>query len=101
MPVPETIDVDPAELRLPHSRWSGADPAKLSRELSKFGTSVQGVPLPWVVRCRDGLLLITDGVTRATRFARFHPGVRMAVVVINELPKFRIDHYPRVGDRLP
>jgi len=38
-------DVDPAELRLPSSRSSGADPAKLQRQIAKHGTSTAGMPI--------------------------------------------------------
>jgi hypothetical protein len=34
-------DLDPAELRLPSSRSSGADPGKLQRQIAKHGTSTR------------------------------------------------------------
>jgi hypothetical protein len=37
-------NVDPAELRLPSSRSSGADPVKLHRQIVKHGTSTAGMP---------------------------------------------------------
>jgi hypothetical protein len=37
-------EVDPAELRLPSSRSSGADPGKLQRQIAKHGTSTTGMP---------------------------------------------------------
>jgi hypothetical protein len=33
-------DADPAELRLPPSRLSGADPYKLQRQIARFGDHV-------------------------------------------------------------
>lgn len=41
-------DVDPAELRLPPSRASGADPYKLQRQIARFGSSTTGMPPVWV-----------------------------------------------------
>jgi hypothetical protein len=37
-------DVDPAELRLPSSRLSGADRYKLQRQIAQHGTSISGMP---------------------------------------------------------
>ena len=37
-------DVDPAELRLPSSRLSGADPYKLQRQIARHGASITGMP---------------------------------------------------------
>jgi hypothetical protein len=39
-------DVDPAELRLPSSRFSGADPYKLQLQIARFGASAAGRPPP-------------------------------------------------------
>jgi hypothetical protein len=60
-------DVDPAELRLPSSRSSGADPGKLQRQIAKHGTSTAGMPLLIAYEGSDGVLELYDGVTRATR----------------------------------
>jgi hypothetical protein len=37
-------DVDPAGLRLPGARRTGADPYKLQRQIAKYGTSTSGMP---------------------------------------------------------
>jgi hypothetical protein len=39
MAVPEFLDVDPRSLRLPPSSTAGADPAKLQRQIARFGRS--------------------------------------------------------------
>ena len=42
--MPVYLDVDPRTLHLPTSRWNGADPGKLTRQLSKHGLSTVGMP---------------------------------------------------------
>lgn len=68
-------DVDPRELRVPPSRRQGADPAKLQRQIAWFGNSAVGMPPPWVYEGSDGVLMLYNGVTRATRSAKLAPGV--------------------------
>ena len=92
--------VDPRTLRLPPSRLDGADPVKLHRQIARYGQSVQGMPPLFVYRGSDGELMITDGVTRATRVAKLILGVKVQVEVIGELPT-PCGHLPTVGDRLP
>jgi hypothetical protein len=53
---PEYLDVDPRTLHLPPSRASGADPAKLARQISLDGSAIHGMPTPWVYRGADGRL---------------------------------------------
>jgi hypothetical protein len=91
--------VDPAELRLPSSSFSGADPYKLHRQFNLHGTSIDGMPPVLVYEGSDGFLEIFDGVTRATRIAKFAPGVQIVVEIIGKLRQPR-GHYPRVGDRI-
>ncbi len=67
---PEYVDVDPSTLHLPPSRASGADLAKLTRQVAKYGSSMQGMPTVWAYRGTDGALMIYDddlrrGDTRA------------------------------------
>jgi hypothetical protein len=81
----EFLEVDPAELRLPGSRRTGADSKKLLRQFSRYGSSTTGMPPLEVSRGSDGELVINDGVTRATRIARHAPGVRVRVEVIDYL----------------
>lgn len=92
-------DVDPAELRLPPSRLSGADPYKLQRQIARFGGSVDGMPPVWVYEGSDGVLEIINGATRATRIAKLAPGTKIRVEVIGTLRQPRAQN-PKVGDRL-
>jgi hypothetical protein len=95
-----SLDVDPRSLRLPTARWSGADPTKLHRQIAAFGASIAGMPPLLVSRGNDGELVISDGVTRATRVAKLLPGVLVRVEVIDDLP-IPVGSYPTVGDLLP
>lgn len=96
----EFVEVDPRTLRLPWGRRDGADPIKLTRQISKHGTSIQGMPPPFVYRGTDGVLVLSDGVTRATRVAKLLPGTKIRVEVIGDLgvPGATM---PTVGDKLP
>jgi hypothetical protein len=91
-------EVDPNELRLPPSRAAGADPWKLYQEIRKFGSSKEGMPPIFVYEDPDGLLEISDGVTRATRIAKLAPGQIVPVVVIGRYRRSRANS-PRVRDR--
>ena len=79
------MEVDPASLHLPNSRRDGADPVKLHREMAKYGTSIDGMPPPEVKQGSDGELVIYDGVTRATRVAKYLPGTPITVEVTGDL----------------
>ncbi len=97
----ELLDVDPRTLRLPETRLDGADPTKFARQLSRFGKSSQGMPPIFVLRGANGELMILDGVTRATRIAKFVPGQAVRVEVIDEDPGRDVSSYPTVADKLP
>lgn len=93
-------DVDPCELRVPHSRPQGADPAKLQRQIAQFGRSGAGMPPPWVFEAADGVLVLYNGVTRATRIAKLSPGSLIRVEVVGKLRRACAgDH--KIGDVLP
>jgi hypothetical protein len=92
-------DVDPAELRLPPSRLSGADPYKLQRQIVRFGASTGGMPPVWVYEGSDGVLEIVDGATRATRIAKLAPGCKIRVEVVGRLRQPRGQN-PRIGDKI-
>ena len=92
-------DVDPAELRLPPSRLSGADPYKLHRQVARFGNSPDGMPPVWVYEGSDGVLEIINGATRSTRIAKLAPGTKIRVEVIATLRQ-PCGQHPKVGDRL-
>jgi hypothetical protein len=79
---------------------AGADPAKLQRQIARYGTSTQGMPALEVYRGSDGKLMIYDGVTRATRVAKFLPGNLVRVEVMDDLTT-PVGHLPRVEDLLP
>ena len=81
----EYLQVDPGRLHLPSSRIAGVDHMKLHHQVTKFGTSVDGMPPVEVKRGIDGELVIYDGVTRATRVAKYLPGVLITVEVTGEL----------------
>ena len=100
MSASERLDVDPRTLRLPPSSLSGADPAKLQRQIARHGRSILGMPRLVVYRGSDGELIIYDGVTRATRVAKLLPGQTVPVEVIGKVrsPGAR---FPTVGERLP
>jgi hypothetical protein len=96
----EILDVDPLLLRLPPSRRFGADPVKFQRQVARHGKSIIGMPRLIVLRATDGELVIYDGVTRATRVAKFLPGQKVTVEVI-DLLGFPGAKLPTVGERLP
>ncbi|MCI0333944.1 MAG: hypothetical protein L0228_12055 [Planctomycetes bacterium] len=95
----EFLDVDPAELYLPGSRRGGADVRKLQRQFSRFGASAGRMPPLEVSRGSDGALVLNDSVTRATRIARYAPGIPVTVEVIDELP-VPVAQLPAIGETL-
>ena len=95
----EFRDVDPRELRVPSSRMSGADPGKLQRQIAQFGTSTAGMPPLWVYEAADGVFVVYNGVTRATRVAKLLPGVKVCVEVIGRLQRPHAGS-PKIGDLL-
>ena len=99
--MPEFINVDPGEMRLPPSRPQGADPGKLARQIARFGDLLDGIPAIQLVRGKGGHFRINDGVTRATRAAKLRPGERIAAEVIQDLPRLDVTRMPKVKDCLP
>ncbi len=96
----EFLDVDPRSLRLPPSRAQGADPYKLPVQIAKFARSTAGMPPLEGYWGSDAELMISDGVTRATRVAKLMPGVLIRVEVLDNL-RTPFGHLPTVKDRLP
>src|SRR5438128_12241886 len=94
---PEYVDVDPSTLHLPPSRASGADLAKLARQVAQYGSSIQGMPMVWAYRGTDGALMIYDGVTRASRVAILRPGTLIRVEIVGDLPA-PCGQLPTIGD---
>lgn len=95
----EFLRVDPATLHLPGGRRDGVDPMKLHRQLTRYGLSVAGMPPLEVSRGTDGELVINDGVTRATRIAKYLPGTLVTVEVTGTLP-VAVGGLPTVKERL-
>ena len=73
------MQVDPATLHLPGGRRDGVDPMKLHRQLARHGMSIAGMPPLEVGRGIENELVINDGVTRATRVAKYLPGTSVTV----------------------
>ena len=92
-------DVDPPELRLPSGR-GGADPFKLQRQIARFGASSAGMPAPWVYEASDGVLVVYNGLTRATRIAKLAPGATIRVEIVGKLRRAYAGE-PKIGDQVP
>jgi hypothetical protein len=58
------------------------------------------MPPPWVYEAADGVLVLYNGVTRATRIAKLAPGTLIQVEVIGKLPR-DFASLPKIGDLLP
>jgi hypothetical protein len=58
------------------------------------------MPPIWVYEAADGVLVITNGVTRATRIAKLAPGTSVRVEVIGKVPR-ACGPLPKIGDFLP
>lgn len=95
----EVLQVDPASLHLPGSCRDGADPVKLQRQIAKYGTSTTGMPPLEVKRGSDGELVIYDGVTRATRVAKYVAGTQVTVEVTGQL-RGPVGDLPTVGEKI-
>jgi hypothetical protein len=95
----EFLQVDPATLHLPGGRRDGVDPMKLHHQLPRHGLSVVGMPPLEVSRGSGGGLVINDGVTRATRVAKYLPGTPVTVEVTGKVP-VAVGGLPTVRERL-
>jgi hypothetical protein len=67
--------------------------------MAKYGSSIDDMPPPEVKRGNDGELVIYDGVTRATRVAKYLPGTQITVEVTGEL-RSSVGELPTVGEKL-
>jgi hypothetical protein len=72
---------------------------KLHQQIRQFGSSKSGMPPILVYEDPDGILEISDGVTRATRIAKLAPGQKVPIVVIGRYRRSRANS-PTVRDRL-
>lgn len=92
--------VNPSKLRLPPTRPSGADPFKLADQIRKYGTSTKSMPPILVTEGANGVMMINNGVTRATRAAMY--GQNQIPVEVFELnPALKFENLPTVGSKLP
>ncbi len=98
MPI-EIRYVDPRDLRVPGSQ-PFADPAKLARQIARYGASLVGMPPIFCYEGTDGVLMIFNGVTRATRIAKLSPGTLVPVDVGGRL-KAAFGPEPKIGDQFP
>jgi hypothetical protein len=48
----------------------------------------------------DGVFVIYNGVTRATRIAKYAPGTLVPIVIVGRLQRAYVSE-PTIGDRLP
>ena len=97
--MPDFRDVDSRELRLQGARPQ-ADPYKLQIQIARYGASTTGMPTLVVYEASDGVLVIYNGVTRATRIAKLAPGVPIRVEVIGRLKRAYATALT-IGDTLP
>ena len=58
------------------------------------------MPSPWVYEASDGVLVLYNGVTRATRLAKLAPGTLIRVEVVGKLRRAAAGD-PKIGDVLP
>ena len=58
------------------------------------------MPPLWVYEGTDGVLVLYNGVTRATRIAKLAPGTLIRVEVIGKLRE-AFGSLPTIGDLLP
>ena len=58
------------------------------------------MPPPWVYEASDGVLVLYNGVTRATRIAKLAPGTLIRVEVIGRIPKACAGE-PKIEEVLP
>jgi hypothetical protein len=58
------------------------------------------MPPPWVYEASDGVLVVYNGVTRATRIAKLAPGALIRVEVVGRLRRAAAGD-PKIGDVHP
>lgn len=68
--------------------------------IPEFGQSAAGMPPPWVYEAADGVLVLYNGVTRATHIAKLSPGTLIRVEVVGKL-RGPCARDPKIGDVLP
>jgi hypothetical protein len=73
---------------------------RLQRQIARFGASSAGMPSLVVYEGTDGVLVVYNGLTRATRIAKLAPGTLVRVEVIGRLRR-AYGPDPKIGDLLP
>jgi hypothetical protein len=58
------------------------------------------MPPPWVYEASDGVLVLYNGVTRASRIAKLAPGTTIRVEVVGKLRRPYAGE-PKIGDFVP
>ena len=79
------------------TRWGRR--REVHRQMARHEQSVAGMPPLEVSRGIDGGIVINDGVTRATRVAKYLPGTLVTVEVTGVLP-VAVGGLPTVRERL-
>ena len=97
----EFLTLDPRRLRLPPSLGSTVCTVKLQRQIARHGRSLQGMPPLLVYRGTDGELMITDGVTRATRAGETLSGPDSACGSSRQFAVCPFGSLPTVEEKLP
>ena len=77
----------------------GADPLKLQTRIARFGSRPRDA-CPWVYESSDGVLIVYNGSTRATRIAKLAPGATIRVEVVGKLRRAYAGE-PKIGDQVP
>lgn len=73
---------------------------KLQRQIARHGKSLDGMPPVLVYQGSDGEWMLSDGVTRATRAAKFVPGTLIRAESLGPVPH-PVGHLPTVQEKLP
>ncbi len=67
------------------------------RQIARFGASSVEIPPPWVYEASDGVPVLYNGITRATRIAKLAPGATIRVEVVGRLRRAYAGA-PKIGD---
>ncbi len=94
-------DVDPGDLRLPPSRPDGPSPHRYRTQVQRFGRKTDGMPVSEVTECKNGELMINNGVTRAVRVFNLSPGTTVSIEIIDRRPNANTTSLNRVRDVTP
>ena len=92
-------DVDPRELRLPLRGVVQTRTSSSSRSLDSEHR-LSACHHLWVYEAADGVLVVYNGLTRATRIAKLAPGATIRVEVVGRLRRAYAGE-PKIGDHLP